>query len=121
LYLLQATNSNASDLIPESAAHDFQNRQCLDTRAGLNPEGTSNNQGDTDFERGNDTDHDHVDLETLLDNQFYSDKESDSELEINQCEEISEELRKWAVEHQVPNVTISDLIKILRKYHPSLP
>lgn len=52
-----------------------------------------------------------------------SDKDSESESENNQHDQESfkEDLRNWAVTHQVPNSTISDLLSILRKQHPYLP
>lgn len=67
---------------------------------------------------------DHVDFENNMGiASDSSDKDSESESENNQYDQESfkEDLRNWAVTHQVPNSSISDLLSILRKQHAYLP
>lgn len=66
---------------------------------------------------------DHVDFENNMGiASDSSDKDSESESENNQYDQESfkEDLRNWAVTHQVPNSSISDLLSILRKQHAYL-
>lgn len=64
-----------------------------------------------------------VDFENHLEHiNNFSDTKSDSESDSDQFEEsLHDELRHWAVKHQVPNVVTSDLLLILRKRYPFVP
>lgn len=42
-------------------------------------------------------------------------------MQIEIGESLSNSLREWAVQHQIPNASLSDLLGILRKSHPDLP
>lgn len=42
-------------------------------------------------------------------------------MQIEIGETLSNSLREWAVQHQIPNASLSDLLGILRKSHPDLP
>lgn len=46
---------------------------------------------------------------------FLSDTDSDS------SDECKESLREWAVKNNIPNMSLGDLLQILRLSHPDLP
>lgn len=61
----------------------------------------------------------HCELRYVLSDSSDSDADRDSADESG--ETLSNSLREWAVQHQIPNPSLSDLLGILRKSHPNLP
>jgi len=62
--------------------------------------------------------------ETTSLNSFCDDTDIDTTDNENECQKalpLGEELANWASKHNTSQVAVSDLLKILVKYHPSLP